>query len=399
MKIRISILLIIAALSQNTPAVASPADSTFSDIVSVIAGNNPDLRLSQMNAASERASLATANNLSDPEVEFSHQWGQKGVGNKWSIGVSQSFEWPGVYGAWSRITRNAARYLDYAVDEKSRQVRFEIRQALIELIGSRQQLALSESMLQRIDSLSAVYQRGADLGEISRLDINKLKIELIAAERRVGEARLGVMTAIETVNRLNGGVSCGELLENLHDFPCQTLRPLTYYLDCALESNPTLLLGRSQIDTESLRLSAIRQSMFPGFSIGYSHDYEIGDHFNGFKLAVTIPVFSQRGKLTEARSRISALQTDLSAAEIGIRSQLVGEYQKIEQLDKEISSYQSVLNDSDNMRLLSLALHAGHITLMEYLLQANYFLEARSTLIDLQRQRAQAMSSIHQWLP
>lgn len=46
--------------------------------------------------------------LEAPEVEFSRVWNTESGGeNKWSLSVSQSFDWPGVYAARREATRSS----------------------------------------------------------------------------------------------------------------------------------------------------------------------------------------------------------------------------------------------------------------------------------------------------
>ena len=77
---------------------AADNNSAFEAKVSEILSNNPTLASRRANAEAESLNLRADNNLSDPELEFEHQWGTPSVGgNKWSVSVSQSFDWPGVY--------------------------------------------------------------------------------------------------------------------------------------------------------------------------------------------------------------------------------------------------------------------------------------------------------------
>ena len=66
-------------------------------------------------------------------------------------------------------------------------------------------------------------------------------------------------------------------------------------------------------------------------------------------------------------------------------------------LNREIGLYSSVLKDSNNIRLLDMALKSGHITLIEYLLQVNYFMDAHKYLLEIMRQKAIGMSELSQW--
>lgn len=385
---------IVLALSNIT---AAGADNNFNRIVSAIFSNNPDVYAARAESEAEKASLATENNLSDPEIEFDHQWGSQGIGNKWSIGISQSFEWPGVYHMRARQTQSSSMAINYLEKAKMSTLRLEITSGLINLIYDRQKLQLYESMLSRIDSLIDIYRRGAELGEISRLDINKLRIERIAANRRVNEAAIALTATTTNLTRLNGGNDCSALIETLDIYPCGDLAPREVYVRYAIINNPEIRYNTALGNAEQLREQTLRRSRFPGFSIGYSHDYEIGDHFNGIRIGLTLPLFSNRKKIAASTERQRMIQAENDAMEIAARAQISADYDCVIRLDREISQYKEVIDDDENKRLLGIALNAGQISLIDYFLQVNYFLEAHSDYIEIQRQRALAMARLRQW--
>lgn len=70
--------------------------------------------------------------------------------------------------------------------------------------------------------------------------------------------------------------------------------------------------------------------------------------------------------------------------EIEMNSAIKNDYAQAVYLRSQIYSYNSVLTDSSNIEMLEKALSGGQISLLNYLLELRYFLEAQQTLLDLE---------------
>ena len=370
----------------------------FSDLVSEIESNNLSILVSEKSLNSDKAEISTANNLSDPEIEFSHQWGQKGIGNKWGVGIYQSFEWPGVYQSRKNRISNEKLALEQIHRETIRNIRFQIRCSLIDIAFYKQLISLSQGQMNRIDSLYSLYLKGVSLGEISKLDINKLKIERISASRQLNEAENAFKECFTKIVELNGGKDCSDIVSNISDFPNDELLSIDYYKSKSLLDDPTTAYRSYLSNAIKYQEQELKRSNIPGFSVGYNHDYELGEHFNGVSIGLTLPLFSNRHKAATIEQRKLLLESEQIEAENSLKSTIETAYDQVLNLDREIGQYNSVLMDSDNVRLLDIALNSGHITLIEYLLEINFFIDAHKQLLEINRQRAVNMCKLTQWI-
>lgn len=390
MKNKSAFIICISAIT----AISAIAQTDVDRIVDEILSNNPELKAVRFNVSADKYAVAASNNLEDTEVEFSHQWGQGGIGNKWGIDVAQSFDWPGVYGIRSKANEATMNAMDYLTESKVYDTRYAIRAAITDLIYARKKIDLLHQMASHIDSMTAVYSRNAEKGEVSRLDVNKLKIERMAANRRLNETSIEYLNSVEAIQKLNGDKSLPEYLDRLDTFISAELRPCTFYENEGIRNNPSIKYAATMERAESLNEKALKRSRFPGLTIGYNHEYEMGDHFNGFKIGLTLPIFSNRHKTEEIKERRMALKAEQSNANSVMLSEIRTAYSQIQRLDNEIRQYQEILNDGENLRLLTIALDARHITLLEYLTEYNYFIDAQLSLIDITYQREILMTKL-----
>ena len=377
MKLQTFILLL------STTAVAQANPPSFESIVREIASNNPELAVEARKANLGIAEISTENNLQDPEVEFTSVWGQKGVGNKWDLSVSQSFEWPGVYGSRNKekeLTTEAAAYL---IKSKESEIHNRIRQSLIDLINARQLVELNAAALRNLDSLYKYYDKALDLGEISRLDVNKIKLERISVSRQLADASVLLTDATDRLRQLNGGKSCENLTKGLTRFPSSPLRPAESYLAEAQSVNPDLKYNNKVNDIFLQKEKTLKLSRWPGLKIGYTHEYEIGDHFNGFTVGLTLPFFSNRKKQAVIEKQKSLLHAENNKLMVDQSTQILADHAKARRLMEEIQLYRPLIESKEAEELLGKALDARHISVLTYIQEMNYYLEARADYIDL----------------
>ena len=146
----IFVLLSAAFVAQ---AVSAGYGEDYDAAIDSIVSNNRALAARRAALEGDRLSLAAENNLSDPEVEFEHQWGQGHIGNKWSVSVSQSFDWPGLYKRRAEVARSGADAFRLLYEAEAADLRLRVAMALNDYVASCQRLSLANEVKNNLDSL------------------------------------------------------------------------------------------------------------------------------------------------------------------------------------------------------------------------------------------------------
>ena len=384
-------LISIFILTAGSMSIA--AQNNFDHIINQIIDGNPELAVVRSRNSLESATLEPENNLADPEIEFTHQWGQKGIGTKWGIDASQSFDWPGLYAARKKANAANRTVFEKEYEVRRNEVIYEARCGVTDAFFARKKVMLQTHQLNIIDSLQKIYEKGASKGEVSMLDVNKLKIERIRIASRLTDANLAYEDAMAKLLTLSGGKKIPDIDGN-GEYPTESLLPTSVYLSRAADSSPYMHLAMAQDKAADEALDVNQKSNLPGFNVGYMHEYELGEHFNGIKLGMTLPFFSNRHKKEVIIAQKELIKSELSAKQTEIESGIKTDCRMVSRLDGDIASFIEALTTNDNPRLLGIALSARHITLIQYLTEMNYFLEAAENLIDLQCQREQIMNRL-----
>ena len=309
-------------------ATSATAATPFDEIVAEILDNNPAIRIVNERSSAQVEQILGENTLESPEVEFGRLWGAKDVGNKWSLSVSQSFDWPGVYAARRQAAASQRLASRLAVEAVVIDTRAEVRNALIDLIHNAQLMTVQRQLVSQLEDFANTYRRGVEHGSETRLDYNRAVIELIAAKGELNSMQSSRSALLATLSSLNGGIDAEPLVARLGDaYPIiEGIDRESLSLETISQRDPSLAAAEAAVKVAKDASKVEKQLSLPGFTLGYEHETEMDEHFNGFTLGLTLPVWGRRHQrkaaafeteatLIEARaavaSRVAQLNADL----------------------------------------------------------------------------------------
>lgn len=369
---------------------------SFDEILYDIATNNPTLASSVAQNESEINSLKSENNLPDPEIGYEHKWGKEGA--KWGVSVSQSFEWPGAYSARKKAINASTEAMEFLNKSNLLNKLVDIKLLLIDIVNLRKQITLVSQLESQIDTLFLKYEQGIHLGEVTKLDINKLKIEKIALTRQNKSLKNQLDVLKATLLAENGGNDIYPILMELTTYPDATILPEERYMQMLKDNDPQFAQFSSMAKAQELNSKTLSMSKFPGFSLGYTLENELGTYFNGFSIGITIPAFSKRHKKNAIEASQKALSLQNKAYEIEKSAQLKVQRANAISLLQEMEDYRPTIEDNDNFTLLKKALDGGQISLITYIQEVNFFLEAQQNYLDIEYRYHQALATLNKYL-
>ncbi len=376
--------LIIAFIFALCPLLQ--AQDAYSDICNAILASDPALKAQRAELEASIKSRSAANSLDNPEVEFTYKFGSPAGPdvNKWDISVSQSFDWPGVYSA----RRKALSFRTRAAEESLQAYRItreaELRKLLVKYTSAYRRAILLEAFAANVDSIYRVSAREYELRSITVLDWRKVRIERELAASRLAEAQTEMRTLAGEIESLNGHRPLD--LSGLTEFPTGRLDEFSE------DAVPALAASRWNVEAARAEATAASRLRMPGFSLGYVHETEGREHFNGFSLGVSLPLW--RSKKENIAARLLA-DAEAEAAEAR-RRELMAEYNSLRENVMSLTTQAERLSEAigapeDYIRLLDKAIAGGSITLYQYFYELNTLQEARLTVEELQAQAALAL--------
>lgn len=360
-------------------AGSTPFDEALAEVI----GNNLSVRAEASRAQIETENILGENTLEAPEVSFSRVWGsRKEYGNKWSLGVSQSFDWPGVYAARREAARTARSASQYMLESTLLDLRQEVRTLFIDIIHNTQLIEMQTELVDRMNQMEAYYKKAAEAGAETRLDYNKTVIERIAVHRELHTLEAQRSTLMSTLSTLNGGKDIDGIIAKLGNAYPITRVPESIDKTVIMKRDPQYAAALAGVEAAKSMVKVEKRSRIPGFSIGYEHESEGDENFNGFSIGLTLPVWGRGHQIKASTLEAEASLMDAELALTRRVAEMNGDRKQLDTLRHIMDEYEPVVNEKSNYELLHKALKAGQITFLTYIEESNYFIAAKRDYLD-----------------
>lgn len=371
------------SLMALTLSVCSASASDFDKVLNTVVSNNMALKYADAENQAAIASLKSENTLDAPEIGFESLWGAKGIGDKRNFSISQGFDWPGVYTARREAIRKSQTAMQYLQESAMIEARQEVRLLLIDIIYTKQRIAATEKICDGLASLQKTFKKAVDEGNETKLDYNKSVIGKIAAERELKTLRGEYAAMLASLRALNGGKEVEDLVASVGDaYPEVNLASLRPDVENLRAKDPAIAAMKADAEVQKSLLKVEKRSLLPGFTLGYSHEWEMGDRFNGFSVAVSLPFITGNKKVKAARLQAGAAEMQQEMELIRLSAAMSGDYEKALQYRELLDQYEDVMNDNSDFELLKKAFDGGQINFLTYMQELNYFLAARRDFLE-----------------
>ena len=251
--------------------------------------HSPATRADELGVASLSELLKTESNLPDPDVEGEYLFAPGDEKNRWGAGVTWGIEWPGVYSARREEAMGKLTAAETAVAGERHLRLIEIKRRLLDYVLAEKQLAVLGEIGGANDSIMALSQKAESHGELTRLDMNKLRLEQATLRSAILAARDAREEAVAALS-VAYGHDCTPLLGMM---ACE-LPEIIVPADFDPSQSPTVAAAKAEAEAAKRALKVAKAEGFPGLSVGYQHAFEDGIHFNGASVGISVPLFSSR---------------------------------------------------------------------------------------------------------
>ena len=383
-------LLASAALSVN-------GQNSIDAVLRSIEANNKELQANNQLTVSKKLEAKLDNNLPDPSVSYVHQYGNReGMGIQGELVASQSFDFPSVYVQKNKLAKSKAASFDRQGAEFRQQILLQAKEICLDLVLLNQQRALLDQRRQNAEQLAELYAMRLETGDANILETNKIDLELLNAktEARMNEsARIAKLQELAT---LNGGIAI--------DFTDTTYMSdgdiLSFEELCAeaVTSNPQLLTLKSEQVAARRQLSVNKSKSLPSFELGYRMNTATGgERFNGFLVGISIPLFSNRNNVKQAKAQALYTDLQLESTTTTVESELHQLYNQSVALKTSMDEYNTVLKSQNSLALLNKAIQTGQISMLEYFVDVTTFYQSMQNYMQLQNEYQKVMAQLYKY--
>ncbi len=367
-------------------AIAFPvwAQSAIESVLKEIESNNTALHALREQTEARKLNNLTGIYLQDPEVEFNYLWGSPSrIGNRNDIRVTQTFDFPTVYGYRSKIAKleNSNAGLIY----QSERINLLVlaKQTCIELVYYNALLKEYSGRLINARRIADAYKQRFEKGDTGILEFNKAQLNLSVLSSDIQRIETERSSLLSELKALNGGKEIDFTESEMFGEPLPADFD-DWYASVEM-SSPLLqhLMGQMEVGQYQVKLNSALG--LPRFSAGYMSERVGSEKFQGITMGVSVPLWENKNRVKQAEMQVRATGAVLEDTKIRIYGKLQSMYEQSRSLQLNVDGYLDALSTYSNEDLLRKALHGGEISLLTYLLELEYYYSTMDKLLEAKR--------------
>lgn len=358
--------------------------------------NNTTLIAFRHQAEAEALEGRTGIFLQNPEVGINYLWGSPSeIGNRVDISIIQSFDFPAAYKYRGDIASLVESQAMLAYQAERAKLLHEARLICIDLVYYNALLREGRAKLEYSREIALAVEKMYEQGEVNVLELNKALLNLANTlnDLAMNESAAGELRA--ELQRLNGG---HPLNMDSDEYPAFELPPdFDQWFEGAVSSNPVLTYLEHQAEISQQEEKLNRALSLPKFSAGYMSEKVTGEQYQGVSVGMSIPLWENKNSVKAARARTAVRQAVLEDSRVQLYSSLKARHEKALRLKEIAIGYSSSLGHANSAELLKKAYELGEISLIEYLLESQFYYETLIKSLEANREMHKAIAELEMW--
>lgn len=360
------------------------AQNGYENLLKEIETNSMTLNALREQMEAQKLANRTGIFLENPEVEFNYLWGSPSVvGNRTDFSVTQSFDFPSAYSHRNKISKMENENVGLQYKSERINLLLTAKQLIIEVIYYNALLNQYIVRLENAERIAASYKSQLEKGNANLLESNKANLNLISIQNEVKRLEVERNSRLSQLKTLNGGkdisISNKEFL--------LTVLPANFeqwYKEAETKS-PVLQYLSGQIEINQQQIKLNRSIGAPKFTAGYTSEWVLGQNYQGIAAGISIPLWENKNNVKQAKMQAMASELVLQDSKIQFYNQLQNQYTRAVGLQQTAQQYKNALSLYNNEVLLQKALDAGEISLLNYLLEIEYYYSVVNNILEAER--------------
>ena len=367
--------------------------NSMGKLLNGIAQNNAELKAYRAFAESRQLENKSGNNLPDPQLSaFYLPYGENNGAEYKEYQISQSFEFPTVYGARGKWNDLQGQQMENEYAKLRQDILLQANKLIVAINTLQQRQELERT---RREQGKQVYEQIQELYEkeqVGILDLNKAKIAWIQEQFVVEQIETEIQNTLLLLQKLNGGRPID--LDTIGFQEENEVEPFETLWQAKMVQDPALLqlkLGES-VSQQKIKLE--QNKALPDLTAGYNHQGVSGDNFSGFYGGVSIPLWNSKNKVkaAEAGYQYQLSQTEATTATLYARYQ--EQYNQYRLLLKKYREYQTTMETLDSESLLLKAFTLGELSFMDYYMELRFYRDALDRILQIEKELFQLRAEL-----
>jgi outer membrane protein, heavy metal efflux system len=360
------------------------AQNEIENVLREIESNNTTLYALREQSEARKLNNLTGIYLPNPEVEFNYLWGSPSrIGNRNDFNVTQSFDFPTAYGYRSKIARLENSNIELIYKSERITLLMRAKQICTDLVYYN---ALSKEYSGRLlnaERIAETWKIRFEKGDVGILEFNKAQLNLTTLSNEIHRIETERSSLLSELKALNGGK---EILFTVSDITYEPLPPdFEEWYDSAELKSPVLQYLKGQIEVGQHQVKLNKALGLPRFSAGYMSENVGSEKFRGITMGVSVPLWENKNRVKQAEAQVKASEASLEDTKTQFYTRLQSLFVRSRSLQENTERYLNAISSFSNKDLLKKALDSGEISLLNYLVELEYYYESMDKLLETKR--------------
>lgn len=355
-------------------AMAGPRTYSLQELEEMVLKTHPSLKVSGAEIKKSEADLRIARQYPNPEVEGSVS-SQKGLesgtyATGYTIGLSQTIEWPGRRGKKQEAARFGINSAQEKLSQEQINVRARCRELYYRVLADEQLVKIAAENLESAKTLLDIAEKRVRLGESRPIELVKARVEFFSLEREYGKAKATLAGDRQVLQQfLDGGLAVDFAL-SAEAKVVEPIVPLKRWQEAAFAFHPLLAAQEAQVRQAESTLGAERQAWVPDVTVKVFHTRDVDLRATGGGLSVPLPLWNRKeGEVAKAAAAKSQADSELRLLKQDLETRLASQYSLYETARRQVESFQTAIlkEATESLRVAQFSYEHGETSLLELL--------------------------------
>lgn len=356
---------------------------SIGDILRDVERNNKELAAQRKSDEASKIDIGAENALDDPSVEYSSQYNKDVTGQATSeLIVSQGFDFPTLYGARNREGRERKEAIDHRSEALRRKILLDAKNLCLDLILLNRVEDLLRTRQKNADELLKLYEERLAAGDVTLVEVNKIKMERMSVQTEVLQNNAAHRTALQSLLALNGNVP---LTFDSKEYPMTVVtNDFDDLLDEIIGDEAEIHAADADLRAAEQAVSVNRQKWLPHLEVGYRRNTSVdGPKEHGFIIGGSIPLFSNHRRVKIARLQSAGARMALDDARLKVEAETHALFNEMQQLRKAMEVYDVELMNQ-TLALLKEGVEKGEISAVDYFVEADQIYQNLQAYMEIE---------------
>jgi cobalt-zinc-cadmium efflux system outer membrane protein len=398
---RLNVILI---LTTGLSAIAAEESGTNvfkqEDFVAEVLRRNPEVQFYEAEIAATKGERKAAGTLANPELNgnVGHKRAHDtagtlaGEGVAWSVGLAQTFDWPGRLGLRKAIANRQISMAELGLEKFKASLAARARTVAFASYAAREKETAANEVARRVQALREVVVQRDPAGVTPLLEMRILEANALTAERKAVEAALEAQSANLELNMLRGERADAKVQINAGQQQFSAQPAFEELLTAARTNSYELRTHQLELEQQGFRVSLAKNDRWPAVTVGPFYSEErAGDkeRIAGVGVSFPLPLWNRNsGNIEVANAREQQAEASLRVAHREVERELM---EKVSGYSARFSALSRWRHDTiaqlrEASELGDRHYRLGAVPIATYVELQEKYLEAVEAYFDLQKE-------------